>query len=121
MFAQSQPFPETIDFFSTLKTRHRLRVVAVSNEGRELTEHRVQNFGLGSLVDFFICSAFVHYRKPDEDIYRLALDAAQAVPEEVVYVDDRRMFVEVASGLGIHGVHHNSLEATQSELEKLFG
>jgi len=41
--------------------------------------------------------------------------------EEVFYVGDRRMFVEIASGLGIHGVHHTSLEATQGELKELFG
>ena len=34
-------------------------------------------------------------------MYRIALDIAQARPEQVIYIDDRPMFVEVAQGLGI--------------------
>ncbi len=51
----------------------------------------------------------MHFRKPDEDIFRLALDIAQAQPDQVVYIDDRPMFVEVARGLGINGIHHTGL------------
>lgn len=119
VFAQSRPYPETIDFLLAAKSRHRLRVAAVSNEGRELTGHRVQTFRLGRLIDFFICSAFVHLRKPDEDIYRLALDVSQARADQVVYVDDRLMFVEVAQGLGIRSIHHRGLESTRSALASL--
>jgi len=115
----SQPLPGMIEFFTQLKQRHRLTVAAVSNEGRELTEYRVRRFDLRRLVDFFISSCFVHFRKPDEDIYRLALDTAQTQPEQVAYVDDRKMFVEVANGIGILGIHHQELEKTRSALEKL--
>jgi putative hydrolase of the HAD superfamily len=94
-------------------------VAALSNEGRELTVHRIDKFQLGSFVDFFICSCFVHYRKPDPDIYRIALDIAQVRPEQVAYVEDRRMFVEVAAGLGIRAVHHQGLASTRSALAEL--
>jgi putative hydrolase of the HAD superfamily len=119
MFNQSRPYPETIDLLLSVKSRHHLRVAAVSNEGRELTEHRVQTFRLDRLIDFFICSAFVHLRKPDEDIYRLALDVSQARPEQVVYLEDRLMFVQVAQGLGIRSIHHRGLEPTRSALADL--
>lgn len=119
MFAQSQPLPGMIEFFMRLKQRHRLIVAAVSNEGRELTEHRVRRFELHRLIDFFISSCFVHFRKPDEDIYRLALDTAQARPEQVVYIDDRQMFVEVARTLGIYGIHHQGREPTRAALAAL--
>lgn len=119
MFAQSQPLPGMIEFFAEMKRRHRLVVAAVSNEGRELTEHRVTGFDLRRLIDFFICSCFVHFRKPDADIYRLALDTAQARPEEVAYVDNIRMLVEVARGLGIHGIHHTGRESTAAALAEL--
>ncbi len=96
MYAQSRPFPEMIELMRGLKTQHGLQVAAVSNEGRELTTYRVQQFALATFIDFFVSSCFVHYRKPDEDIYRIALDIAQVRPEHVAYVDDRPMFVEVA-------------------------
>jgi putative hydrolase of the HAD superfamily len=58
-------------------------------------------------VDFFISSCFVHFRKPDADIWKVALDIAQIPKEEVVYIDDRPMFVQVAQGLGLRGIVHN--------------
>jgi putative hydrolase of the HAD superfamily len=93
MFSQSKPYPQMIEWVRALKTRYRLKVAVVSNEGRELTVHRVHTFGLAEFIDFFIVSSFVHFRKPDRDIYRMALDIAQVSPEQVVYVDDRLMFV----------------------------
>jgi len=117
MYDQSQPFPEMIELMRELKTQYGLQVAAVSNEGRELTVYRVEQFKLGAFIDFFVSSCFVHYRKPDEDIYRIALDIAQARPEQVVYIDDRAMFVEVAQGLGIRGINHKDYESTKKALE----
>jgi len=116
MFAQSQPKPEMIDLITRLKVKYGLKVATVSNEGRELTVHRIKNFNLGAFVDFFISSCFVHIRKPDVDLYRLALDCAQVQPEQAVYIDDRPMFVEVACNLGIRCIHHLSYELTRESL-----
>ena len=119
MYAQSKPFPEMIDLMGRLKNQYCLQVAAVSNEGRELTVYRVQQFKLGTFIDFFISSCFVHYRKPDADIYRIALDLAQVTPEQVVYIDDRAMFVEVAQGLGLQGIIHTDYKSTQRTLENM--
>ncbi len=117
MYAQSKPFPEMIALMRGLKAQYGLEIAAVSNEGRELTVYRVQNFQLGSFIDFFISSCFVHYRKPDEDMYRIALDIAQVPPEQVVYIDDRPMFVEIAQGMKINGLIYTSYETTRKALE----
>jgi putative hydrolase of the HAD superfamily len=119
MHDQSRPFSEMIELMRAIKTRYGLRVAAVSNEGRELTMYRVQQFRLGTFIDFFVSSCFVHCRKPDEDIYRIAVDIAQVHPEQVVYIDDRPMLVEVARGLEINGIIHTSYEATRTSLEGL--
>jgi putative hydrolase of the HAD superfamily len=119
MFAQSQPYQDMIDLIKALKARYGLKVAAVSNEGRELTIHRIQTFHLQTLIDFFISSCFVHFRKPDEDIYRIALDISQVSPEKTVYIEDRDMFVDVAEALGIQGILHQDLESTRQALEEL--
>lgn len=119
MYAQSEPYPEMIELIRALKARYKLQVAAVSNEGRELTTYRVQQFKLGTFIDFFISSCFVHYRKPDEDMYRIALDMAQVHPQEVIYIDDRAMFVEVARSLGLDGIIHSSFETTRKALDDL--
>lgn len=119
MFAQSRPYPEMIELVRTLKARYNLKIAAVSNEGRELTVYRIREFDLGSFMDFFVASCFVHYRKPDADIYRIALDIAQVPPEQVVYLEDRPMFVGVAQSLGIRGVLHTGYESTRVALAAL--
>jgi putative hydrolase of the HAD superfamily len=119
MFSQSQPFPEMIALIRELKQRYCLKVAAVSNEGRELTLYRIRQFDLGEFIDFFISSCFVHYRKPDADIYRVALDVAHVPPEQVAYVDDRPLFVQVARGLGILGITHRDVATTQAALSEL--
>jgi putative hydrolase of the HAD superfamily len=117
MFAQSKSYPDMIELIRGIKARHGLRVAAVNNEGRELSIHRIKTFNLGSFIDCFVTSSFVHFRKPDADIYRMALDVVQAAPPEVLYIDDRAMFVDVARGLGINGIHHASLQTTKAALE----
>jgi putative hydrolase of the HAD superfamily len=74
---------------------------------------------LYEFIDAFVSSCFVHFRKPDEDIYRIALDISQVRPEEVAYLDDRKMFVEVARNLGIQGIHHTGYESTVAMLKDM--
>jgi putative hydrolase of the HAD superfamily len=119
MFAQSQPYPDMIDLVRRLKAHYGLKIAAVSNEGRELAVYRASKFNLEVVMDFFVVSSFVHYRKPDTDIYRIALDIAQVRPEHVLYVDDRSMFVEVARGLGINGIVHKDIDSTTRAFDAL--
>ena len=119
IYDQTQAYPDMIDLMQRLKQRHNLTVFVVSNEGRELTAYRVKQFGLKKLVDAFVVSCYVHYRKPDQDIYRLALEIAQVDPEQVAYIDDRALFIQVASGLGIPSIQHIDLATTQAELAKM--
>lgn len=102
----TKAFPEMTGLFRSLKKKYDIKYVAVSNEGRELTSRRVSDHGLTEFIDFFVVSCFVHFRKPDEDIYRIALDTVQVSPAEVVYIDDRGLYVEVARTMGINGIHH---------------
>ncbi len=119
MYQQSQPFPEMIELIRELKARHRLKVALVSNEGMELTRYRVERFDLRSVADFFVISGFVGLRKPDKDIWRLALNVGQVPAERTVYIDDRPMFVEVCASVGIYGLHHKGVETTRAELASL--
>ncbi len=116
MFEQSQPYPRMLKLVQAVKDRYALKIAAVSNEGRELMQYRIQKFKLGLFIDFFVASSFVHYRKPDHDIYRIALDIAQTPPEQVVYLEDRAMFVEVARSLGLRGIQHTTYESTRAAL-----
>lgn len=120
MFEQSHAYPETISFFKEIKKRYHLRIVAVSNEGRELNAFRIEKFKLNELFDAFISSSYVHLRKPDADIFRMAIDISRTAADHALYIDDRLMFVEVARGLGMQGIHYQGLAQAENQL-KMFG
>ena len=116
MFAQSQPYPQMIELVRKLKEKYGLKIVVVSNEGRELNAYRVRKFKLDGFVDAFVSSCFVHVRKPDADIFRLALDIAQASAQQVVYIENTPMFVQIAEGLGIQSILHTDHMSTCAKL-----
>lgn len=119
MLSRSEPYPEMLELVRFLKDSYGTRTIAVSNEGREMNDFRIRTFKLDRYIDTFVSSCFVHYRKPDLDIYRIALDISQATPEQVAYIDDRPMFVEVASSMGIHGILHTDVQTTRTQLAEL--
>jgi putative hydrolase of the HAD superfamily len=116
MFAQSAPYTEMIEFIQQLKKQFQLKIAVINNEGREMNEYRIKKFHLNQFVDFFISSCFVHFRKPDADIFRVALDIALVPAEQVVYIEDLQMFVDVARDLGIRSIQHKNYLSTSQEL-----
>ena len=116
MFTQTTPNKEMIAFIKQLKEQYKLKIAVINNEGRVLNEYRIRKFQLNQFVDFFISSCFVHYRKPDTDIFRLALDIAQIPAEQAVYIEDLQMFVDVARGLGIRSIRHKNYLSTSEVL-----
>ncbi len=116
---QSEPYPDMIELVRQLKQKHGLKLIAVNNEAREINEYRIRQFGLNQFIDAFVSSCYVHLRKPDVDLFQLALDVAQVEAGQVVYVDDRAMFVQVARSLGMHCLHHTSYAKTRDILAGL--
>jgi len=116
MFAQSTPYPEMLAMVRELKAKYRLKIVVVSNEARVLNDYRIQKFKLDDIVDAYISSCYVRLRKPDADIFRLALDVAHTPAQQVVYVDNTPMFVKIATGLGIRSVLHTDYRSTCARL-----
>jgi putative hydrolase of the HAD superfamily len=117
MFAQSKPYTEMIEMFAQLKIQYGLKIAVVSNEARELNAYRIRKFKLDGFVDCFISSCFVHVRKPDADIFRLALDITQQAPvRQVVYIENTPMFVQIAEGLGIRSILHTDYKSTSGKL-----
>jgi putative hydrolase of the HAD superfamily len=119
MFAQSKPYPGMIELITRLKSLYGLKIIVVSNEGRELNSHRIHKFKLNKLVDSFVSSCFVHIRKPDPDIFRLALDIAQVPARQIVYIENTPMFVQIAEDFGIRSILHTDYKSTCAKLASL--
>lgn len=119
IFDQTVELPHTLPWLIELKKKHSyLKVISINNEARELNEYRIQKFRLHNFFDAFVSSCEVKMRKPDPEIFQLALGIAQAKPEECLYLDDRAFLVQAARAAGIHAYHHESFEKTQQILEQ---
>ena len=119
MLAQSHPLDGAIEHFKQLKKEHGFKVVALSNEARELNQYRIKQFKLDELFDFYISSCYVGLRKPDPAIYKMAIDTAQVKPEEVVYVDDRLTYIEMARKLNIPSLHYKGIDSAKEYFKNI--
>jgi putative hydrolase of the HAD superfamily len=91
----------------------------INNESRELNAYRIEKFGLRATFRVFVSSCFVGLRKPEEGIYRLALDLTQQAAEECCFIDDRALNLEVAKRLGMHTIEMDGVEQLRGDLKKL--
>ena len=119
MCEQSKPCTKMLKLVVRLKARHGLKITVVSNEARELNAYRIQKFKLDGFVDTFISSCFVQLRKPDVAIFHLALDISLAPAQEIVYIENTPMFVQIAKGLGIRSILHTDYQSTCVRLAAL--
>ena len=119
MFAQSKPLAGMIELICSLKAKHGLKIIVVSNESRELNAHRISKFKLDGFVDAFISSCYVGIRKPDADIFKLALDISQTSAPRIVYIENTPLFVQIAEGMGIQSILHTDYKSTCTKLASL--
>lgn len=117
MFSLSKPKPEMLAFARTLSNKYLM--VTLNNESRELNEYRIRKFSLSQIFDLFLSSCYVRLRKPDEHIYRLALDSLQKSPDECCFIDDRPENIEAAVKLGIHTVLLRDINQLRENLQNL--
>lgn len=117
IFNQSRPNTQMIELIHAIKLKYGMKIIAVSNEARELNIHRIANFQLNKLIDFFISSSFVHLRKPDPAIFQLALDVSQVTADQTIYIENTALFTEVATRFGIHSILHTDYGTTCTQLE----
>ena len=118
MCEQSKPYLDMIALLVQLRAQG-LKIVVVSNESRELNAFRIRTFGLAKFVDSFISSCFVGLRKPDANIFQLALDIAQTPAHQVLYIENTPMFVQIAESIGIKSILHTDYESTRAQLASL--
>jgi len=102
MFSLSKPKPDVLEIARCLRDRYLMGTI--NNESRELNEHRIATFQLTEYFQIFVSSCFAGLRKPDERIYRLALDLTQRKADECCFIDDRPLNVEAATKVGMRAI-----------------
>ena len=119
MLALSQPLPGSLEFAQSLSDSGKYFMGTINNESRELNDYRIEKFGLRKIFRVFFSSCFVGLRKPERDIYRLALETTQIPAEACCFIDDRALNLECAAKLGMQTIEMQTLEQLQKGLAKL--
>jgi putative hydrolase of the HAD superfamily len=119
MFSLSTPNPETLQLGKELSRSGKYLMSTINNESKELDLFRIQTFGLREIFSLFVSSCFVGLRKPEEGIYRLALEITQRPPEECCFIDDRPLNLDSASRLGMQVIQMKTAEQLRADLQKL--
>jgi putative hydrolase of the HAD superfamily len=119
MHSLSQPFLEVLQFARALADSRKYVMGTINNESRELNDYRMEKYALRKVFRMFFSSCFVGLRKPEEGIYRVALDVTQIPAEESCFIDDRALNLECAVRLGMQTIEMDSLDQLRSDLAKL--
>jgi len=117
MFAQSKEYPESRAVLDAAAQTGRYFIGAINNEPLELNEHRIEEFRLRRDFQEFFSSCYLHARKPEEMIYRIALEVTQRPAQECVFIDDRPLNLENPRKLGIKTIHYQDPEQLRAELK----
>jgi putative hydrolase of the HAD superfamily len=119
IFSLSQPIPEVLSFAQALADSGKYFMSTINNESRELNLCRIEKFGLRKIFRLFVSSCFVGLRKPERDIYRLALEITQTPAGECCFIDDRALNLECAAKLGMKTIEMQNLDQLRRDLEKI--
>src|SRR5580704_9252482 len=118
MFAQSKEYPDTRAILDQLAASSKYFIGAINNEPLELNQYRIEAFHLRRDFLVFFSSCYLRTRKPEEMIFRVALQVTQRQPEQCVFIDDRPLNLESPRRLGMNTIHHQNPEQLRSELGK---
>jgi putative hydrolase of the HAD superfamily len=119
MFSLSQPKPEVLAFAHSLADSGKYLMSTINNESRELNLLRIEKYGMRTIFRLFISSCFVGLRKPEQGIYRLALETSQIPPPQCCFIDDRTLNLECAAKLGMQTIEMQTLDQLRNDLEKI--
>lgn len=118
MFAQSKEYPDTRAVLDKVTKTQKYFVGAINNEPLELNQYRIEAFDLRRNFLVFFSSCYVHARKPEQTIFRVALEVTQRAPEQCLFIDDRPLNLEGPRKLGMNTILHQGAEQLRAELGK---
>lgn len=70
-------------------------------------------------ADYAVFSCNINIIKPNEKIYKIALNGLDVSPEEALFFDDLPQNIEAANILGINGILWQNYKQAKNEFEKL--
>ena len=98
------------------RLRPQLRLVALTNTNALHLDHLKSSIPSLSMFESWVASCDVGVRKPDPEIYRLALQRAGVPADAAVYVDDRPELVEAGRAVGLTAIRFENCQQLERDL-----
>lgn len=108
---------KTAEIIKSLRKKH--RVICGTNTIDSHYENHAER-GDYALFDQTYASNKIGEEKPDENFFRVILQAEGVKPQDAFFTDDREENIEVAQRVGINAVLFTSADALKKEWKKYF-
>lgn len=107
---------ELIEYAKGLRGRAGLAILSNSADGAREEEER--RYGFSKIFDPICYTHELGVAKPDPAAYLRALEAMNAQPQDVFFIDDREEVVQAAIALGIQSIRHESNQETIAAVDR---
>jgi putative hydrolase of the HAD superfamily len=109
--------PDVTRLMHRLTKRHTL--IALTNTNALHLDYLRTAIPSLSIIQDWVASCDVGVRKPDPQIYFLALKRAGMLPRQAVYVDDRPEMVEAGRSIGLTAVRFQNAQQLEEDLQSI--
>ena len=108
----------TVNILEALNKQYSIWLLSNTNP-KHIQDEIEKRYLFPSLVNGAVYSFDVGVRKPEKEIYEIAMQRANANPQECLFIDDLLENIQAAKQIGIEGIHFISSEQLKQELAHL--
>jgi len=112
-------FQESIDLLIELKSK-KFQSYVLSNWSAETFKGIPEKYSFLKFFDGILISGEYKLIKPDPSIYKLAMKLFNLIPEETVFIDDKKENIEAAKNLNFITIHVTNPSKIKEQMEKYF-
>ena len=105
----------TVNILEGLNKQYSIWLLSNTNP-KHIQDEIEKRYLFPSLVNGAVYSFDVGVRKPEKEIYEIAMQRANANPQECLFIDDLLENIQAAKQIGIEGIHFISSEQLEQEL-----
>lgn len=108
----------TVNILEALNKQYSIWLLSNTNP-KHIQDEIEKRYLFPSLVNGAVYSFDVGVRKPEKEIYEIAMQRANANPQECLFIDDLLENIQAAKQIGIEGIHFISSKQLKQELVHL--
>jgi putative hydrolase of the HAD superfamily len=112
------PIEENVKIAQRLK-ENSYKLYLLSNFQYDAFLEVERKYDFFNIFDGKIISSFVHYNKPEEEIYKLLISSYNLNPKDTLFVDDTEDNIDAAKKLGFNTIHYKQQTELLEELKLL--